>query len=287
MLLIDKEMICTSYKNKTSTERCSAKALKNLTFCGKHSKVKKPRIWVDTNAINRNIVNIQKLWKGYRIRSYLKLCGPGVLDRTKCHNEEELFEFNEKEKQYPLDYFAFEEADKIYWFDFKSIIQWTLENPTNPYTKQTLTSDTMKRLRECMFRRELMGMECFHNQSEYITIGIKFANTWKLICQVLNDQFHTGITPAVFTGLDPVSIWSITSIIRNSMLMYAREHTTVGSRRVYYYVWLGKCLRLQSINDPANSSRYLGNTLLRILKDSKEQTDVCFQIISARHCVMV
>ena len=120
-------------KNKKSTDRCQSKSLIGLSFCGHHVKSKDVRIWHIVNKVDAKVTLISKLWRGYTIRRLLKLAGPGVLNRSRCHNEEELVLAEPKEKIHPLDYFAFEEDGKVWWFDIRSLISLFRSslNPTN------------------------------------------------------------------------------------------------------------------------------------------------------------
>jgi hypothetical protein len=82
-------MKCASCKNKKSNERCASKPLKGMVLCGKHAKSKNLRLWKNVNGLDDKARLIQKIWRGYSIRHWLKIAGPGVLNRAVCHNNEE------------------------------------------------------------------------------------------------------------------------------------------------------------------------------------------------------
>ena len=140
---------CLACKNKTSTDRCNLTSIKGLAFCGIHARSKVPRIWSVVNDIDKHVTLISKVWRGYRIRRLLKLAGIGVLKRSLCHNDEELVLLEDRNSVSPLDYFSFQEGDKVWWFDIRSMIGCLNATfvPTNPYTRQPLTVDTRYRLR--------------------------------------------------------------------------------------------------------------------------------------------
>ena len=124
-------------------------------MCGKHAKAKNPRVWAEICRLDKNAVLIQKIWRGYSVRWWLELAGPGVLKRSLCHNEEELVTLDEKTSTHPFDYFGFEENGNVYWFDVRSIAENSNMNiePLNPYTREPLSMNTRKRLRHLCLRR--------------------------------------------------------------------------------------------------------------------------------------
>jgi len=282
-------MLCTSCKNKTSMEQCTAKALKNLQFCGRHSKAKNPRLWHKIHATDKPAILIQKIWRGWMARYLLKLAGPGVLKRSLCHNEEDLVTCEEKTKQCPYDYFGFLEGGKVYWFDVRTIFEWSLEQlkPSNPYTKQELDLETRKRLKECCYYREVRKMPLFHDTVIHASYTKVFQTRWMLISQMLEEHLFLDFNPLYFVGLNRQQLWAFTHHLRDQLLVWAREHNGLYSRRNVYYVWITACLRRQTfeINTQMDTAKYLGGTLLKILKDCKNPYDICFKILSARHCL--
>jgi hypothetical protein len=280
-------MLCGSCKNKTSTERCPAKALKNLQFCGKHAKSKNPRLWSEANSADPKAILIQKIWRGWITRYRIDLAGPGVLNRKICHNEEDVITFVERDKIHPLNYFAFFEDNKVFCFDIRSIFQLSIDHlkPTNPYTRQELSLDTRKRMKECIYYRELRLLPLFHDPL-YLTDQDKvFGMRWMMISQMLEESLFIDINPMFFIALNRTQLWEFTAMLRNSLLLWAKEHTSVHSRRNIYYVWVHTCWKRQTL-EVANTKQvchYLGGCLLKILKDSKQPYDACFKILSARH----
>ena len=140
---------CVSCKNKSSSDRCERKAIKGLTFCGTHAKMKIRRDWFIVNNVNTKVIKIQTLWRGFNIRNLLKHLGPGVLKRSICHNEEELISLEPISKLNPFHYFSFEENGKIWAFDRNSIFTIIFQNekPINPYTRQLIPQEARRRMR--------------------------------------------------------------------------------------------------------------------------------------------
>jgi len=276
-------MLCNACKNTKSTERCSAKALKNMSFCGKHAKAKNPKIWKEQN--HNVAIKIQKIWRGFNVRRCMKLRGPGVLNRKVRHNDEELFTF--ADNVHPENYFAFEEDGKNYWFDFRTIYQICSENlsPVNPYTRKHIDHITRQRLRELAYYREMRLLPLYHNALYSQDRDKVLANRWICICQHLEEFQQDEVNPLLFTELNRTQLWEFTALLRASMLSWAREHNKPHSRRNIYFIWITNCWRRQSleVDSAKNVTFYLGGTILKILKDCKITNEVCFQILGARY----
>jgi len=278
-------MLCNSCKNKTSAERCGSPALKNMTFCGKHAKTKNPRIWSVVNPVGDSAVKIQKIWRGWVVRHILALAGPGVLNRSVRNNTEDVI--TAEEKVHPFNYFAFEEDGKVYWFDVRSIIQISISKlqPENPYTRCPLTLDTRKRLKEAIYYREFRLLPLFHDPLYLTDMDKVFEMRWMMISQILEEHLFIDVNPMFFVTLNRTQLWEFTALFRDSLLNWAKEHSSVHSRRNIYYVWIHTCWRRQTLEvaTPKQVCHYLGGALLKILKDLKQPHDLCFKLLGARY----
>jgi hypothetical protein len=275
---------CHSCKNKTSTEQCTAKPLNGFIFCKRHLKVKKHRLWEEVNNVDGNIRLIQKIWRGYTVRNYLKVAGVGVLKRSLCHNDEELITGEEKEKQDPFDYFSFEENGKIWWFDVRSLYELSMKNIklTNPYTKQDISIETRKRLREICILRKLRGMKLFQSEIEQ-SLEEKLTMYWTTICQQLSENHFDDVNPIHFISLSRNQLWVFTDMLRVDTQVWAAEHKSIHSRRNKFCWLMRQCLKYQLIyisNIPACSYQVC-RALTRILRECKDPYPVCFMIASA------
>lgn len=275
-------MLCTALKNKKSTERCSAKALKNLTFCGKHAKSTNPKLW--TSDKSESAILIQKIWRGWRIRNYFALAGPGVLKRSICNNSEDIVTFD---NIHPMNYFAFYEDGKIHCFDVRSIFQICVEklNPENPYTRQAIDTNDRKRLKELCMLRERRSMPLVHDQLYMSDRDKVFAMRWMMISQMIGENLFTDIEPIYLYGLNRTQLWQFTQLLRLQFLLWAKEHNNPDSRRNTYYLWIHSALRRQTYEELSGKdvALFLGGCLLKILKDCKQPYDVCFKILGALH----
>ena len=278
-------MKCSSCKNKNSDERCSSKPLRGLIFCGKHARVKSPRLWKDVNQLDSRIIPIQKLWRGYILRKWICLAGPGALNRNICHNDEELVTMDDKRSVSPLDYFAFTENDKVYWFDIRSIVEASIFSvtPTNPYTRQDLSIDTRQRMRRLCIIRQRRKMMNEHGEVKR-NIGEVLKASWTYICQIIIENGFFDMSPLYFMSLNKTQLYIFITMIRNDMIALAAEHTSPESRRNKYVYWLK---RLQDQHDSNVSvlelSYFTSKILSTILNDLAEPYPMCFIIMSAMH----
>jgi len=276
-------MLCNSVKNKSSIDRCTSKALKNLQFCGKHAKMKKPKLWSEEKA--NSIVLIQKRWRGYRIRNRMKLQGPGILKRSLCHNDDDLVTCENRDEVHPGNYFSFDEDGKIFWFDIRSIYAWSLEHlrPTNPYTRQPLSIEIRKRLKQVIILREAVGLPLFHDLKRIMDIKKVFSDRWTLIGQYLEENLFEDMNLTVLLNMNQTQFWLFSYHMYESLLLWANEKP--DSRRPVYCAWMKQCWRRQTLemNATTNVAFYVSGTLLKILKDCREPYEVCFQIVAACH----
>ena len=278
-------MKCASCKNRNTDERCQSKPLRGLIFCGRHAIMKRPRIWKDIHQLDPKIIPVQKLWRGYILRKWLKLAGPGVLNRTICHNDEELVTMDDKKSVSPFDYFSFTENDKVYWFDIRSIVEASIFNmvPTNPYTRQELSIDTRQRMRKICMMRQRRKLINEHSQTER-SINDVLKASWTYICQIIVENGFFDMSPLYFMSLNKTQLYVFVTMICIDMTALAAEHTSQESRRHKYVYWLR---RLQKQHESEvhvfELSYFTAKILSTILNDLMEPYPMCFIIMSAMH----
>jgi hypothetical protein len=278
-------MKCAGCKNKTSEDQCPNKPLKGLIFCGKHARSKNVRVWKDVNNLDVKAVMIQKIWKGYNLRSWLKLAGPGVLNRKICHNAEELYSFDDIKSISPLDYFAFEEDSKIYAFDIRSITEANIlnVNPTNPYNRQLLTNDTRQRMRKICIRRQRRKMPNLRDETPKL-LGHIIRCSWVCVCQIIGENGFFDMSPEYFISMNRTQFVIFITLIRNDTLAWASENKRADTRKYRYAHWLKRILGEYNAGANAHRLSYLSSKVLTtILNDFPDPYAVCFIIMSAMH----
>jgi hypothetical protein len=277
---------CASCKNKRSNEQCPNSSLQGIRFCGIHSKIKNPRLWVDVNDVKSKVCLISKIWRGYSIRKRLSLAGNGVMKRTECNNDEELTLLEPIKTVYPLDYFGFEEKGKVYGFDICSILDIANRNliPRNPYTREPLSIETRKRMRQIYGFRMRNKLSLFHEGNKIIGPDNILNNRWMQICQIVEENGFYDINPNLFLGLNKSQLYIFLNIILNDMKTWAAEHANKVSKRFIYCFWIRNILHKHaSAQSVQEYSFYVSTILLTILYDSVEPYNICFIIMSALH----
>lgn len=277
-------VLCGSCKNKTSNERCSNNALPGLSLCGKHARVKSPRLWTAINGIDSKVTTISKIWKGYFIRKQLQLAGPGVLNRSVCNNSEELVSLEPITTIHIFDYFGFEENGKIYGFDIRTILDGLHRNliPTNPYTRQPLSIPVRRRLREIYNYRRRNDIETTYKNNIIKNIDDILLNRWTQICQVAEEHGFFNIHPNFFLSLNKTQLYVLLAMINNDLKTWAAEHEPIHSKRFLYVFWTTTSLKkFSSQTSVTEYSFFVSSVLLSILYNSVEPYTICFIIMSA------
>ena len=279
-------MLCQSCKNKTSVDRCPSPVLKGLLFCGRHVKVKQPRLWKDVNKIDEKVTLISKVWKGYHIRKLLKLAGPSTFKRSLCVNQDELISLEPIQKIHPFDYFSFEENGKHYGFDIRTCIDTLNRNirPVNPYTRQPFNIEDRKRLRELYLHRLRRSLPTTYENNTLNTTQTILLNRWQQISQICEENGFTEpqINPNYFLSKTKLELYVFLNLICNDMKIWANEHIQRRSKRFTYITWLQNVLNRYSTSQSVYEySFYVSTILLAILYDSVEPYNPCFIIMSA------
>jgi hypothetical protein len=120
----------------------------------------------------------------------------------------------EKERQHPLDYFAFDEGGKVWWFDFDSLWQWSVQSPVNPYTRTPLTQDTRMRLWAVWAYRSRALVE---PPPEPKTLDARLASRWTVICRVFADNGFVDVHPGQFQGFTKADFLSMFILLKRDL----------------------------------------------------------------------
>jgi len=274
---------CISCRSVNSNDRCTSRSLIGLSFCGKHAKSKNKRIWSEVNALHPKAVLISKVWRGYTLRNRLKLAGPGVLNRHKCHNDDELVSLDPKNKLHPLDYFAFEEAGHIWWFDIRSIIGCLSSSlaPANPYTRQPLTIDTRRRIRKIFSYRLRNRLEVYHSPPQQKS-AIEAENyIWMNVCQMLVENGFEDVIPNYFLRMARTQQFVFVYYLLNDLEFLCSEDPKVPKWKRCLRLIKGFRKEIMPRQSEFNISVRLGAILTLLLQETAEPYPFCFIIMSA------
>lgn len=273
-------MKCASVRRKGGTEQCTSPAVRGHTMCGRHAKSTRAVLWADVHRPRRaGIVSIQACVRGWLVRTRLALGGPGCLSRTDLATDEELVTCVDKTRQHPFDYFGFEENDKIWWFDTRTLWTWSLHShePTNPYTKVPLSRETRLRLRAAWAYRQRRRLPLSPESSEYTQ---RLRARWTAVSQVVGDYGFSDGDPAKWMTLGQRELRSMFTILERD-LQAVLPDSDPGKARA-----LRLCRR--GLNDvrPVHPSVYVlwaAYTILLLLTIHKDPYSMTFSVMSALH----
>ena len=276
-------MSCLACKNKTSTDRCESKALPKFAYCGRHMKCKKPNAWITTRpTLLRILIRFQARCRGFITRIPIRIAGPGVLRRSLCHNDDEIITMDSKTDIHPHDYFSILEDGKVWWFDQRSMFQWSQKelDIRNPYTRTIFSKDDTRRLRKlCIYRRK-HGLQLYHaGQYPAMTLIERRDNKWLRIAQILRELDHD-IHHEHFISLE----YSYMFMIINTLTEDTRwwySHTSDPT--VYkYHNWM-KNMRnvMHTYESMTRLSCDIGTLLLSALYDVHAPGEMAYYIITA------
>ena len=264
---------CQSVKKKKSADQCPHKALAEHTLCAIHARAKKIVLWSPTMVADPT--RIQSFIRGWLVRRLIRLAGPGALRRVNLSNEEELVSCDAKNEVSPLEYFAFEENGKIWWFRFDTLWRWCIKTlePTNPYTRCVLSTDIRRRLREMWALRLRRQMEVPDDPE---SMDERRVQRWTILCQIFIDNGFTDVTPGHFLRFPKSALIASFRMIKDDV----SEMNNATGRRV-----TGLCDYMLSSQHLALAQSVYVLTALRILIRmlilQKEPYGMVFCVMSA------
>ena len=273
-------MKCLACQNKKSTERCSKNALTNCMYCGMHMRTKRIRSWVTAGAL-RGIIKFQAIVRGGNVRAYNQLAGPGVIDRRECHNDSDVGTCEDKGDVHPSNYFSVEEDGKVWWFDQRTIFQWSQKDleVQNPYTRTPFSKDDTRRLRRIVRYRKRLRKPLYHEGQPALvsTIDIR-DNRWLRVCQILR-EFDFLLHHEHFISLSYPAL----VLLMNSLIEDTRYWTDAHTQK--YHTILRN---LRNIMHTYNTERHLSldisTILLSVLVEMWDSSEFAAYINTAYHC---
>jgi hypothetical protein len=220
-------------------------------------------------------IRIQARLRGWMVRRHLALAGPGVLTRGTLANDEDLETCEEASRQSPLDYVAFSEAGKIWWFDFATLWKWVQLSvePVNPYTKVPLTVETKQRL------RRLWSLRRHHRYpvpTESSVYQDRLRVRWTLVCQIFADNGFGVMNPEPFLELTKNDYIVILRRLRDSVQASISPHHSAQA-----LVLIHRCLISAWTLPPTQFSLQCSYALMAMLLHAKVEFPLAFCILSS------
>jgi len=148
----------------------------------------------------------------------------------------------------------------------------------NPYTRQPLTIETRRRLRDRCRTRKKLGIENYYEAPLPLTFADLVNEKWMTVCQIIEENGFFDMNHLLFSSLNRSQLYVMLNLIQQDLISFASEHPK-GSRRYQYGdSWLKSVLlnfekgRSQRLQASWATSRLL----LSILYDCPENYTVCF-----------
>jgi hypothetical protein len=264
--------MCICCKNKSSNDRCPSHIIRN-GFCGKHIKVKHPRIWYIVNNLTPYAIKISKLWRGFIVRNRLKL----AMVMQQSVNDDDIITFEKISDIHPFDRFVVTENSKSWCFNIKSILQilTTNLNPQNPYTRKEFSIETSRRLRKILTYRIRNNLQIVFNKPDPAT---KLFRRWLQVCQILTENDMFQIKPQLFIDMTDIQLFIFADVFLKKMKLWIKNK---NSRKFKYLFWCTNMVnKFYTLQDNNQYSICVASTLLSILNDCVKPFEVCFIIVS-------
>jgi len=176
-----------------------------------------------------------------------------------------------KDRQYPFEYFGFEEAGKIWWFDFATLWEWSIRSvtPTNPYTKVALDHGDLARLRRLHLHRRRNRMLVPAPSRD---LRENIARRWTILSHIFRSYGFEDAHPEQFANLTHVQLRVVFRIFMDEL-----EAMPKPNRRVIALCSKGWLSNNQS------STGYMINSLnlLTIALTDSRSYDIVFLLMSA------
>jgi len=264
-------MQCNAYKTKTSDSRCTYKCLLRTQFCSKHIRIKNPRLWIDNEMKTKIVIKFQSAWRGYKVRNVFRLLGNDVRIKKEFYNNEDLMSLEDSKLE---DKFMFCENGKWWWFDIRTIHDWSFrtEIPNNPYTKKPLSLETRKRMRELFSIRRLNDLDFSHNTF------FSIENKYRIICQTLHE--HGLVVPIYkFLSLTPLRITMVLHSMNSDLLVWKNKKNSEVREHLSFAI--DEFISHQYIIPLENHKKLLANCILYMFRRIKNPYPLCFIVASA------
>ena len=275
-------MSCASVKRKGSLDQCTSKAMTGHSLCRRHARMRRPILWGVVN-VDKSVaaIKIQRLVRGFLLRAFLRRNGPGVLSRSNLANDEELTSCEDKHKQDPFTYFAFEEGGKIWWFDFDTLWRWCSRSymPTNPYTKVAIAPEVRKRLFRVWSWLVAHNMETPQEPAVYEE---RVMGRWNMLSQLFSSYGFGDINPSQFRRFGKVHYHTIFRFVDDDLSLIFREGDP-NRERVHQI-----CIRAQYAVHSSDTPMYVLQStyaLLYMCSVPKDPYPLIFTLLSALYRV--
>lgn len=276
---------CAAIRRPNSDDPCRSYALPGCTLCLQHIRARNVVLWRTVHESKQwAATRCQAAIRGWLLRSRLQLAGPGVLRRKGLANQEDLETCEDVSRIHPLQYFAFEESGKVWWFEFQTIWKWVSRNlePSNPYTKVGLPSEARARLRS-IWRQKRLYERDIPAEPGCIPPDDRLRFRLNVVCQVFADHGFGTVSPDTFSRLSR-SQWSAMFKLFQDDLPMLLPSSAIRTRELTS-VYLGYMKDTAGEMPAAQYIQEASRMLFLMLMDPKDPYILAFGILSALYRV--
>lgn len=243
-------------------------------------RTRKVRSWVTPGAL-RGIVKFQAIVRGRSVRAYNRLAGEGAIDRRVCHNDSDVVTCEGKKDVHPSDYFSVREDGKVWWFDQRTIFQWSQKDLSiqNPYTRTSLKPEDTCRLRRLVRYRKRLRKPLYHEGQPALTLTTEIRdNRWLRVCQILR-EFEYSLHHEHFISLSyPALVILVNSIIQDT------RYWTDAPLQKYHTILRNLRNIMHTYNTEKHLSLDIATILLSVLVEMWDSYEFATYIHTAYHC---
>ena len=172
-------------------------------------------------------IKIQRIFRSRLARFYIKLKGPGFINRTLCVNETDFLLLQDIKTIKPHQFFSFKENEFIYGFDICSFYNLLKESthslPKNPYNRSTLTPEIINNFHSLISISKILKKKTnilIENDLEDISLNNKLKIRTTKIFQDIDRFGHVSDTE-----------WFL-SLTQSRALFYLKELSDVWNYRL-------------------------------------------------------
>lgn len=173
-----------------------------------------------------------------------------------------------------MDYFAFTENGKTWWFDFATLWKWSQMSvePVNPYTKVPLSVETKQRLRRLWSSRRRS------RQPVPVEAGgfqDRLRSRWTTICQIFADNSLGVLNPDPFLRMSKNDYIVLFRIVREDL------QTSLPTKSRHALSMIHRCLISAWTLSPTQFILQGSYAVLTMLLHTTDEPSMSFCVLSA------
>lgn len=239
-----------------------------------------PSRWLEARSSQvEDVIRIQALFRGRRVRRRLQWAGPGVLQRSRCVNEEDVVTMDDIRRIPPEEYFAWEEGGKVWGFQVPTILQIARGNlhPVNPYTKAEIPMEARMRMRRIFYDRVRRRLPLSHTPS-LPQESLEVQQT--VLCQNLEEQGFDGYHPEHWNSLSHAGTLYFLERLSHLLRGWSLEPPHRAWREAYAG-WV-RTTRMTCVDKTTYQLRWAAARICNVMFAREIQSyEIAFHIISA------